>query len=104
MHSHKHRAQLSVNVEGFFTLNQDLALFKNHLRDFLVQCKVSRLITIVMSLIVGQEATGADMTDLYLVEREAQLREAAEEKNRRQAAVPGMLDPHALMAKGDVPS
>ena len=60
----------------------------------------------------SQEVAGADMTDLYLAEREAQLREvwhciavdgdvsdvrqAAEEKTRRAAAVPGMLDPHTL--------
>lgn len=32
--------QLRILVEGFFTLNQDIPAFKEHLRDFLVQIKV----------------------------------------------------------------
>ena len=34
------RAQVQVIVGGFFTLDQDAGAFKNHMRDFLVQCKV----------------------------------------------------------------
>ena len=40
------RAQLAIIVEGFFTLNQDIAAFKNHMRDFLVQCKVCCLLSL----------------------------------------------------------
>ena len=33
-------AQVKVFVTGLFSLNQDIAAFKEHLRDFLVQIKV----------------------------------------------------------------
>lgn len=35
-------AQVKVFVTGLFSLNQDIPAFKEHLRDFLVQIKVSR--------------------------------------------------------------
>jgi len=34
--------------------------------------------------------------DLYLEEREEQLRVAQEEKRKRQKAVPGILNPHEM--------
>lgn len=34
-------AQVKVFVTGLFSLNQDIPAFKEHLRDFLVQIKVS---------------------------------------------------------------
>lgn len=40
--------------------------------------------------------TGDDDSDLYLEERENALKQAQEEKRRRQIAVPGMLGPHEL--------
>ena len=35
-------AQIRVFVTGLFSLNQDIPAFKEHLRDFLVQIKVSK--------------------------------------------------------------
>ena len=37
---------MRILVEGFFTLNQDIPAFKEHLRDFLVQIKVISYIVI----------------------------------------------------------
>ena len=34
---------IKVFVTGLFDLNKDLQLFKDHLRDFLIQLKVSKL-------------------------------------------------------------
>src|SRR6218665_85772 len=39
--SHLTEAQIKITVQGFFNLNQDLGAFKEHLRDFLVQIRVS---------------------------------------------------------------
>ena len=55
-------------------MDQDIAGFKEHLRDFLVQIR---------------EATGDDITDLYLEDREQTLKRAAEEKRQVQMSVPG---------------
>lgn len=41
-----------------------------------------------------QEYAGDDPTNLFLEEREAQLRQAADEKRRQQLAVPGIINPH----------
>ncbi|XP_010767845.1 exportin-1-like, partial [Notothenia coriiceps] len=38
---HLQDAQVKVFVTGLFSLNQDIPAFKEHLRDFLVQIKVS---------------------------------------------------------------
>ncbi|XP_031674675.1 exportin-1-like isoform X1 [Oncorhynchus kisutch] len=48
---HLQDAQVKVFVTGLFSLNQDIAAFKEHLRDFLVQIK---------------EFAGEDTTDLLL--------------------------------------
>ena len=37
---HLTQLQLKVTVEGLFNLDQDVAGFREHLRDFLVQIKV----------------------------------------------------------------
>jgi len=37
---HLTEAQIKITVQGFFNLNQQQGLFKDHLRDFLVQIKV----------------------------------------------------------------
>eukprot|EP00731_Ephydatia_muelleri_P027685 Em0019g558a len=76
---HLNIAQIKVFVEGLFSLNMDISQFKDHLRDFLVQIK---------------EFSGDDPSDLYLEEREGQLRQAAEEKRRQQLTVPGIINPH----------
>ena len=49
---------MSVIVDGFFSYNQDAQALKEHLRDFLVECK---------------EVAGEDMSVIYLQERQAQL-------------------------------
>ena len=66
--------QVKVIIEGFVSLDQDIAGFKEHLRDFLVQIR---------------EATGNDSADLYLEDREQTLKRAAEEKRKVQMSVPG---------------
>jgi len=71
--------QVKVFLEGLFHLNHDIPAFKEHLRDFLVQIK---------------EVAGDDPADLFIEEREVQLRQAAEEKRRQQLAVPGIINPH----------
>lgn len=35
--------QIKITVQGLFHLNQDINAFKEHLRDFLVQIKVSNI-------------------------------------------------------------
>ena len=61
-------SQIRTNVLGLLTLNKDLTAFKNHLRDFLVQIK---------------EFNSEDCTDLYLEEKELELRKV-EMKNERR--------------------
>ncbi|CAG7724558.1 unnamed protein product [Allacma fusca] len=73
--------QIKITVTGMFNLDQDVAAFKEHLRDFLVQIR---------------EFTGEDDSDLYLEEREAALRTAEQEKRRIQMSVPGILNPHEI--------
>lgn len=46
------RDQVRILVEGFFTLNQDIPAFKEHLRDFLVQIKVNFVFIICLKGIV----------------------------------------------------
>jgi exportin-1 len=70
---------IKVFVTGLFDLNKDLQLFKDHLRDFLIQLK---------------EYTGGDITDLYLEEKEEQLKKAALEKRKAQESVPGIINPY----------
>lgn len=78
---HLQHAQIKVFVQGLFDLDQNLGQFKEHLRDFLVQIK---------------EYQGENCEDLYLDEREEQLRHAQDEKRKRQKAVPGILNPHEM--------
>jgi len=78
---HLQHAQIKVFVQGLFDLDQNIGQFKEHLRDFLVQIK---------------EFQNEDCGDLYLEEREAQLKSAQEEKRKRQSAVPGILNPHEI--------
>lgn len=40
--------------------------------------------------------TGDDDSDLYLDEREQELKQAQEEKRRHQMTVPGMIGPNEL--------
>ena len=43
---------------------------------------------------VIQEYRGEDVTDLYLDERDQQLKSAQEEKRKVQLSVPGIVNPH----------
>lgn len=43
-----------------------------------------------------QEVTGDDDSDLYLLEREIELKSAQDAKRRFQMTVPGILGPHEL--------
>ncbi|GAV00127.1 hypothetical protein RvY_11018 [Ramazzottius varieornatus] len=74
-------SQIKITVQGMFQLDQDVTQFKEHLRDFLVQIK---------------EYTGDDETDLFLEERETQLKKAQDDKRKIQMAVPGILNPHEI--------
>lgn len=40
--------------------------------------------------------TGDDDSDLYLGEREQELKQAQDEKRRHQLSVPGLLNPHEM--------
>eukprot|EP00056_Hartaetosiga_gracilis_P006285 m.95223 g.95223 ORF g.95223 m.95223 type:complete len:1069 (+) comp12430_c0_seq1:90-3296(+) len=76
---HLQNDQLSVIVEGFFAYDKDNIKFKQHLRDFLVQCK---------------EYNGEDVADLFLEERKEQLAKAEEEKKKSLSQIPGMFNPY----------
>lgn len=43
-----------------------------------------------------KEFTGEDDSDLFLEEREAELRLAQEQKRKIQMSVPGILNPHEI--------
>lgn len=45
---------------------------------------------------VSKEFTGDDDSDLYLEEREGELRRAQDEKRKVQMSVPGILNPHDI--------
>jgi len=79
---HLTELQLKLTVVGFFNLDMDLAGFKEHLRDFLVQTR---------------EFSGQDDSDLFFDERDAALRAAETEKRALQAQVPGILNPHEIV-------
>lgn len=81
VYSHLTDAQIDITVKGFFDLDQDVAAFKDHLRDFLIQIR---------------EFSGEDDSDLFLAEREMLLKQHEEEKRRRQMMVPGIINPHDI--------
>ena len=41
--------------------------------------------------------TGEDLSDLYLEERDGQIRQAADDKRKQQLLVPGILGPHEVI-------
>lgn len=79
--SHLSEAQIKITVQGFFNLDQDVVAFKEHLRDFLVQIR---------------EFSGQDDSDLFLDERESELKKKEDDKRRVQLSVPGIINPHDL--------
>ncbi|CAH8670042.1 unnamed protein product [Dicrocoelium dendriticum] len=78
---HLQDPQIRVFIDGLFSFNQDVAAFREHVRDFLVQIR---------------EVAGQDLSDLYLEEREQEIAQAQAAKLRRQADVPGILGPHEV--------
>ncbi|XP_014250231.1 exportin-1 [Cimex lectularius] len=79
--SHLTDNQIKITVQGMFNLDHDTKAFKEHLRDFLVQIR---------------EYTGEDDSDLFLDEREQELRQIEENKRRIQLLVPGIINPHDM--------
>ena len=77
--------QIKSFVEGLFSLNYDLAKFKLHLRDFLIQLK---------------EFSG-DNTELYAEEREQERQTAKEAERERAMKVGGLLKPAELLDQDD---
>lgn len=75
------KAQVSKFVDGMFDIKMDLATFKTHLRDFLIELK---------------EFQEGDNSGLYSEEqdRDRQMREQALMAER--SAVPGMLKPSEI--------
>lgn len=104
--SHLTDNQIKVFVSGLFNLNQEVSAFKEHLRDFLIQIRVSARQNFGISLHFAiffstpfrlpilQEVTGDDDSDLYLAEREEELKNAQVSKRMHQMTVPGILGPH----------
>ncbi len=74
------QGQVVAFVEGLFSL-KDLNLFKNHLRDFLVQIK--------------EFAGGEDNAKLYEADKEAEAAKATKEETERNMQIPGMIPPNA---------
>jgi exportin-1 len=72
--------QTKVFVSGLFDLKQDMTLFKQHLRDFLVQLK---------------EFSGADdgNAELFLEEKESEMAERRRRELESAMRVPGLLKP-----------
>lgn len=96
--SHLTEAQIKLTVQGFFSLNQQPGPFREHLRDFLVQIKVC-LVLVLYSLcftivFILQEFVGEDNADLFVEEREAELKKAEADKRAYNMTVPGILNPH----------
>ncbi|KRX21740.1 Exportin-1 [Trichinella nelsoni] len=73
--------QVRIIVQGILSYDNDVEKLKEHLRDFLVQIK---------------EYTGEDTSDLYLAEKEQEVKAAMEAKRRAAEAVPGILNPHEI--------
>lgn len=50
----------------------------------------------IVSLCRSQEVTGEDDSDLFLAEREMELKKEQEAKRRWQFSVPGVMGPHEM--------
>jgi len=70
-------AEVQVLVQGMFDYKADLAMFKNHLRDFLVQTKMFK---------------SSDNAALFAEEQAARQNT----ERARIEAIPGMLNPHQI--------
>lgn len=78
---HLQETQITLFIKGLFSFDQDIGAFREHVRDFLVQIR---------------EFSGADLADLYLEEREAEIAKAQNDKLKAQSAVPGLLGPNEM--------
>ena len=58
--------------------------------DFYTRC----CLLLITSFLSSQEFTGGDVSDLYLEEKEEQLKKAALEKRKAQESVPGIINPY----------
>lgn len=75
---HLQSAQIDTFVRGLFDLNQDLILFKEHLRDFLVALR---------------EFSAQDATDLWAEERELEAERKAKAERDAALLIPGLVKP-----------
>ena len=75
------KTQVSNFVDGMFDLKMDLATFKTHLRDFLIQLK---------------EFSVEENKDLFSEEAEAEERRKQEAMQAQRSAVPGLLKPSEI--------
>ena len=75
------KTQVSKFVDGMFDLKMDLATFKTHLRDFLIQLK---------------EFSVEENKDLFSEEAEAEERRKQEAMQAQRSAVPGLLKPSEI--------
>jgi exportin-1 len=76
--SNLQEGQLQVITQGFFSYNQDVTKYTQHLRDFLIESK---------------EVAGEDMAQIYLVERKRQADQADQMKKVQYDAIGGMQNP-----------
>lgn len=65
-------------VMGLFELNKDMPMFKQHLRDFLIQLK---------------EFASTDNSELFLEEKESELEKKRREEREVAMRIPGMIKP-----------
>ena len=56
--------------------------------------RVSKFSLLCVHMYSLQEYSGDNSDDLFLEEREAQLKVAAKEKRQQQLSVPGIINPH----------
>mmetsp|Transcript_20337 Transcript_20337/g.44025 ORF Transcript_20337/g.44025 Transcript_20337/m.44025 type:complete len:1080 (+) Transcript_20337:274-3513(+) len=75
------KPQVAKFVEGMFDTRMDLATFKTHLRDFLIELK---------------EFSAEDNAALYAEEKEREAREREQAVMAQRSAVPGLLKPSEI--------
>ena len=73
------RSQVYDFVVGCFDMSKDLAAFKKHLRDFLVNIK---------------EFAGEDNADLFLEESMAHAKLQEQQDMAARLAIPGLVNPN----------
>lgn len=72
------KAQVAKFVEGMFDVNMDLANFKVHLRDFLIELK---------------EFSAEDNSALFTEEKERERQQREQQLMAERSSVPGMIKP-----------